>query len=81
MRIIAFFALFIVLFSLTVTAVFAVAPHSATPDNATSDTATPDYNLNIKDNSLNWVYTLVDIVAVAIVLTAAIIAAKKIRYK
>ena len=81
MRVIVFFTLAVLLISLTATAVFAATPDSATQDNATADTATPDYNLNIKDNSLNWVYVLVDVAAVVLVLTAGIIAAKKIKYK
>ena len=76
MKFILFFTLLTLVLCLWATPVFA-----ATADNATADTATPDYNLNIKDNSLNWVYTLVDISAVVVVLTAGIIVARKIKYK
>jgi len=52
---------------------------TATNDSATEDNATNDYVLNIKDKSLNWVYTVVDVGAVIIVVAAALIIGKKVK--
>ncbi len=60
-------------------ALFALPVTAATANQSTPGEATPDYDLNILDDSISWLYVLIAVVSVLLVILAAVVVAKRIK--